>query len=61
LNSKGIEAIASVIELRSRTCAFVERAQECKGGIMIQKNSEPIAVLLSYDRYMELIGEKKRK
>lgn len=58
--TKGIEAIATITELRSKTSSLIEKSKNYRG-IMIQKNNEPYAVLLSYDRYMELIGEKKKK
>ena len=58
--TKGIEAIATITELRSKTSTLIEKSKDFQG-IMIQKNNEPYAVLLSYERYMELIGEKKRK
>jgi prevent-host-death family protein len=57
----GIEAIATITELRSKTSELVNRAHGIKTGIMIQKNNEPYAVLVSYERYLELLkGEKKR-
>jgi prevent-host-death family protein len=59
-HTKGIEAIATITELRSKTSTLIDRAKEYQG-IMIQKNNEPYAVLLSYDKYLELIGEKKKK
>jgi len=60
--AKGIEAVASITELRSKTAALIDRAKDYQG-LMIQKNNEPHAVLLSYERYVELLGEgaKKRK
>jgi prevent-host-death family protein len=58
--TKGIEAVATITELRSKTSTLIDRAKDYRG-IMIQKNNEPYAVLLSYDTYMELIGEKKKK
>ena len=60
--TNGIEAIATITELRSKTSELVNRAHGISTGIMIQKNNEPYAVLVSYDRYLELIqGEKKRR
>jgi prevent-host-death family protein len=59
-NTQGIEAIATITELRSKTSTLINRAKDYQG-IMIQKNNEPLAVLLSYDRYMELIGDRKKK
>ena len=58
--TNGIEAIATITELRSKTSELVNRAHEISTGIMIQKNNEPYAVLISYDRYIELIKGEKR-
>ncbi len=52
----GIEAIATITELRSKTAELVEHARTADAGILIQKNNEPQAVLLSYERYLSLLG-----
>ena len=60
--TKGIDAIASVTELRSKTSELIEQARGRRQGILVQRNNVPAAVLLSYERYMELIeAEAKRK
>ena len=60
--TKGIDAIASVTELRSKTAELIERARGQRQGILVQRNNEPAAVLLSYERYMELVElEAKRR
>ena len=53
--TKGIDAIASVTELRSKTAELIDQTKGRKHGILVQRNNEPSAVLLSYERYMELI------
>jgi len=53
-STQGIEAIATVTELRSKTSALIEQAKGLKTGIMIQKNNEPEAVLVSYDLYQKM-------
>lgn len=53
-STQGIEAIATVTELRSKTSALIEQAKELKTGIMIQKNNEPEAVLVNYDLYQKM-------
>lgn len=58
--TKGIEAIATITELRSKTAELIEEAGDFEG-IMIQKNNEPLAVLVSYDKYLKMIGVKKSK
>lgn len=59
-STKGIEAIATVTELRSKTSALIEQAKKLNTGIMIQKNNEPEAVLLGYEKYLELTGAPER-
>ena len=53
-STRGIEAIATVTELRSKTSALIDQAKGLKTGIMIQKNNEPEAVLISYDLYRKM-------
>ncbi len=54
-NTRGIEAVATITELRSKTSELVEYAKKIKRGILIQKNNEPYAVLISYDLYLDLL------
>lgn len=56
-NTEGIESIATITELRSNTSELVEHAKELEKGVLIQKNNEPYAVLISFDRYKQLVGE----
>jgi hypothetical protein len=61
-HTNGTEAIATITELRSKTSELVNRGRRISTGIMSQKNNEPCAVLVSYDRFLEIIqGEKKRR
>lgn len=60
-NTDNIGAVATITELRSKTSELVEHAKKIRSGILIQKNNEPYAVLLSSDLYDELTGEKERK
>ena len=53
-STRGIEVVATITELRSNTSELVEHAKELERGILIQKNNEPYAVLLSYDQYDKL-------
>jgi prevent-host-death family protein len=53
-NTQGIEAVATITELRSNTSELVDHAKDLERGILIQKNNEPYAVLLSYDQYNRL-------
>ena len=56
-STRGIEAVATITELRSKTSELVEHAKQIKRGILIQKNNEPYAVLISYDLYIELLAQ----
>ena len=60
-STEGIEAIATVTELRSKTSALIEQSKGLKTGIMIQKNNEPEAVLISYDLYQKLFKAYEKK
>jgi prevent-host-death family protein len=59
--TRGIEAVATVTELRSQTSSLIEQTKGLKTGIMIQKNNEPEAVLLSYERYLELYNAMEKQ
>ncbi len=60
-STEGIEAVATITELRSDTSGLVEQAKKMKSGILIQKNNDPYAVLISYDLYKELSELRDRK
>lgn len=59
-STKGIEAVATVTELRSRTAALIDQAKGLKTGIMIQKNNIPEAVLVGYDLYQEMFATHQK-
>jgi prevent-host-death family protein len=56
-STRGIEVVATITELRSKTSELVENAKNIESGILIQKNNEPYAVLISYDLYDRLLSE----
>lgn len=60
-STRGIEAIATVTELRSRTSDLIEHARTIDRGILIQKNNEPHAVLINYDLYIRLLDVLENK
>ena len=53
-STQGIEAIATVTELRSKTSTLIDQAKDLQTGIMIQKNNQPEAVLVNYDLYQKM-------
>jgi prevent-host-death family protein len=60
-STQGIEVVATITELRSNTSELVEQAKELEHGILIQKNNEPYAVLLSYDQYKEKAHDEEEE
>ena len=60
-STKGIEAVATITELRSKTSELVEHAKDIKRGILVQKNNEPYAVLISYDLYLDLLKNMEKE
>ncbi|MEL6770332.1 MAG: type II toxin-antitoxin system Phd/YefM family antitoxin [Bacteroidota bacterium] len=55
-STRGIEAVATITELRSNTTELLDRAKKIKSAILVQKNNDPHAVLISYDYYLELLN-----
>ena len=56
-STRGIEVVATITELRSKTSELVEKAKNIDSGILVQKNNEPYAVLISYDLYDRLLAD----
>lgn len=57
--TRGIDAVATITELRSNTSELVEHAKTIDRGILVQKNNQPYAVLLSYELYEDLLKAKE--
>jgi prevent-host-death family protein len=55
--TEGVDAVATITELRSDTSDLVDQAQAIRNGVLIQKNNEPRAVLLSWDIYKAITEE----
>lgn len=56
-STRGIEVVATITELRSKTSELIEHTKELERGILIQKNNEPYAVLINYDLYLDLMEQ----
>lgn len=56
-NTSGVDAIATITELRSETSELIDYVQTEQKGVLIQKNNEPHAVLLDWTTYQRLTGE----
>ena len=52
--TKGVDAIATITEVRSKTSELLEQARKSQHGIMIQRNNDPQAVLISWDLYQKI-------
>ncbi|MGA0255819.1 MAG: type II toxin-antitoxin system Phd/YefM family antitoxin [Rhodothermales bacterium] len=57
--TKGIDAIATITELRSNTSELLEYAKDNEQGILIQKNNQPYAVLISWELYDRLLASEE--
>lgn len=56
-NTEGVDSVATITELRSKTSDLIDHVRDTNNGILIQKNNEPHAVLISWDTY-KTIKEK---
>ncbi len=59
--TKGIDAVATITEVRSSTSELLEHVRETRRAILIQKNNEPHAVLLDWQTYLELVGRQDKE
>jgi len=50
-NTEGVDSVATITELRSATSDLIEHVRNTKNGVLIQKNNEPHAVLISWETY----------
>lgn len=53
-NARGIESIATVTELRQNTSELVETAKSSGRGVLVQSNNQPMAIVMSPERYYEM-------
>jgi prevent-host-death family protein len=56
-NTEGVDAVATITELRSKTSDLIDNVRSKSNGVLIQKNNEPHAVLVSWETY-KAIKEK---
>ena len=54
----GVKAIATITELRSETSELLDYVREAQKGLLIQKNNEPFAVLLDWETFQKMTGQK---
>lgn len=51
----GVDAIATITELRSKTSELLDHVRDTRNSILIQKNNEAYAVLIDWETYQRLI------
>jgi len=52
--TQGVDAVATITELRSSTSELLDFIQSHNRGVMIQRNNEPQAVLISWELYIKI-------
>lgn len=60
-STTGINAIATITELRSHTSELLDHVREQRTSVLIQKNNEPYAVLIDWETYRTLIQLQREK
>ena len=50
-DTEGVDSVATSTELRSETSDLIEHVRDTNKGVLIQKNNEPHAVLISWETY----------
>ena len=53
-NTEGVDAIATITELRSETSELIEHVRKTRNGVLIQKNNDPYAVLIDWKTYRKI-------
>lgn len=51
----GIDAIATITELRAKTTELIDHVRKSGHALLIQKNNDPYAVLLDWETYNALM------
>lgn len=59
-STSGVDAVATITELRSNTSQLIDHVRESKSGVLIQKNNEPYAVLLDWETYQEVVKDRSK-
>ena len=55
-STTGIDAIATITELRSKTSELLDHVREKRSSVLIQKNNEAFAVLIDWETYLSLVN-----
>ena len=60
-STTGVDAIATITELRSKTSEMLEYVRDTRKSVLIQKNNEAYAVLIDWDTYQALLEPKSEQ
>jgi prevent-host-death family protein len=52
--TEGVDAVTTITELRTKTTEMIDFVRESHQGVMIQRNNDPEAVLISWALYKEI-------
>ncbi len=53
-HTEGVDSVATITELRAETSELIDHVRDSKTGVLIQKNNEPHAVLISWNMYIAI-------
>jgi prevent-host-death family protein len=54
----GVDAVATISELRTRTTEVLAHVRENGKAVLIQRNNDPFAVLLDWTTYEQLMAHR---
>lgn len=57
----GVDAIATITELRSKTSELLEHVKNQKASLLIQKNNDAYAVLIDWETYQSLLERRAER
>lgn len=60
-STTGVDAIATITELRSRTSELLDYVRESRKSLLIQKNNDAYAVLIDWETYQALLEPKSER
>ena len=52
--TEGVDSVTTITELRTKTTEMIDFVRESHQGVMIQRNNDPEAVLISWALYKEI-------
>lgn len=55
--TRGVDSVATISELRAHTTDVLAHVREHGEAVLVQRNNDPFAVLIDWDRYKQLMGD----